>query len=381
MQNVYLDQAATSFPKAPGISGAMTEYIDKIGSNLNRSSNELAAAAARTTLETRELLCRLFGFPDSAHVVFTPGVTYSLNYVLKGFLKPGDHCVVSSMEHNAVVRPLIQLSRQGVAIDRAPCDREGNLLLPQFEALLRPETRLVVMTHASNVSGTILPVPEVGALCRKRGIAFVLDAAQTAGHLDLDFEAMGLSALCFAGHKGLLGPAGVGGMLLSPELAQSMEPLIAGGTGSVSDSEEMPDFMPDRFEAGTMNIPGIYGLNRALKYILEMTPQALREKEMALVAQFIEELRDIPGLRLVGEPDLARRVGVVSLDFLNRDHGEVSYQLSERYGILTRCGLHCAPWAHKTLGTFPQGTVRFSFSHFNTEAEVAAAAVAVRSLI
>ncbi len=381
MQNVYLDQAATSFPKAPGISGAMTEYIDKIGSNLNRSSNELAAAAARTTLETRELLCRLFGFPDSAHVVFTPGVTYSLNYVLKGFLKPGDHCVVSSMEHNAVVRPLIQLSRQGVAIDRAPCDREGNLLLPQFEALLRPETRLVVMTHASNVSGTILPVPEVGALCRKRGIAFVLDAAQTAGHLDLDFEAMGLSALCFAGHKGLLGPAGVGGMLLSPELAQSMEPLIAGGTGSVSDSEEMPDFMPDRFEAGTMNIPGIYGLNRALKYILEMTPQALREKEMALVAQFIEELRDLPGLRLVGEPDLARRVGVVSLDFLNRDHGEVSYQLSERYGILTRCGLHCAPWAHKTLGTFPQGTVRFSFSHFNTEAEVAAAAVAVRSLI
>jgi len=381
MQNVYLDQAATSFPKAPGISGAMTEYIDKIGSNLNRSSNELAAAAARTTLETRELLCRLFGFPDSAHVVFTPGVTYSLNYVLKGFLKPGDHCVVSSMEHNAVVRPLIQLSRQGVAIDRAPCDREGNLLLPQFEVLLRPETRLVVMTHASNVSGTILPVPEVGALCRKRGIAFVLDAAQTAGHLDLDFEAMGLSALCFAGHKGLLGPAGVGGMLLSPELAQSMEPLIAGGTGSVSDSEEMPDFMPDRFEAGTMNIPGIYGLNRALKYILEMTPQALREKEMALVAQFIEELRDLPGLRLVGEPDLARRVGVVSLDFLNRDHGEVSYQLSERYGILTRCGLHCAPWAHKTLGTFPQGTVRFSFSHFNTEAEVAAAAVAVRSLI
>lgn len=381
MQNVYLDNAATSFPKAPGISDAMTEYIDKIGSNLNRSSNELAAAAALTTLETRELLCRLFRFPDSSHVVFTPGVTHSLNYILKGFLKPGDHCVVSSMEHNAVVRPLVQLSRQGVIIDRAPCDREGHLLLPQFESLLSPETKLVVMTHASNVCGTILPVQEAGALCRKRGIAFVLDAAQTAGHLDLDFEDMGLSALCFAGHKGLLGPAGIGGMLLSPELAQSMEPLIAGGTGSVSDSEEMPDFMPDRFEAGTMNIPGIYGLNRALKYILEVTPQAIRKKEMALAAQFMEELRDLPGLRLAGETDLTRRVGVVSLDFLNRDNGEISYQLSERYGILTRCGLHCAPWAHKTLGTFPQGTVRFSFSHFNTEAEVAAAAVAVRSLI
>jgi cysteine desulfurase family protein len=381
MQNVYLDNAATSFPKAPGISGAMTEYIDKIGSNLNRSSNELAAAAALTTLETRELLCRLFRFQDSSHVVFTPGVTHSLNYILKGFLKPGDHCIVSSMEHNAVVRPLVQLSRQGVIIDRAPCDREGHLLLPQFESLLSPETKLVVMTHASNVSGTILPVQEVGALCRKRGIAFVLDAAQTAGHLDLDFEAMGLSGLCFAGHKGLLGPAGIGGMLLSPELAQSMEPLIAGGTGSVSDSEEMPDFMPDRFEAGTMNIPGIYGLNRALKYILEVTPQAIRKKEMALAAQFMEELRDLPGLRLAGETDLTRRVGVVSLDFLNRDNGETSYQLSERYGILTRCGLHCAPWAHKTLGTFPQGTVRFSFSHFNTEAEAAAAAVAVRSLV
>lgn len=381
MQNVYLDNAATSFPKAPGISDAMTEYIDKIGSNLNRSSNELAAAAALTTLETRELLCRLFRFPYSSHVVFTPGVTHSLNYILKGFLKPGDHCVVSSMEHNAVVRPLVQLSRQGVIIDRAPCDREGHLLLPQFESLLSPETKLVVMTHASNVCGTILPVQEVGALCRKRGIAFVLDAAQTAGHLDLDFEAMGLSALCFAGHKGLLGPAGIGGMLLSPELAQSMEPLIAGGTGSVSDSEEMPDFMPDRFEAGTMNIPGIYGLNWALRYILEVTPQAIRKKEMALAAQFMEELRDLPGLRLAGETDLTRRVGVISLDFLNRDNGEISYQLSEQYGILTRCGLHCAPWAHKTLGTFPQGTVRFSFSHFNTEAEVAAAAVAVRSLI
>lgn len=381
MQNVYLDNAATSFPKAPGISDAMTEYIDKIGSNLNRSSNELAAAAALTTLETRELLCRLFRFPDSSHVVFTPGVTHSLNYILKGFLKPGDHCVVSSMEHNAVVRPLVQLSRQGVIIDRAPCDREGHLLLPQFESLLSPETKLVVMTHASNVCGTILPVQEAGALCRERGIAFVLDAAQTAGHLDLDFEALGLSALCFAGHKGLLGPAGIGGMLLSPELAQSMEPLIAGGTGSVSDSEEMPDFIPDRFEAGTMNIPGIYGLNRALKYILEVTPQAIRKKEMALAAQFMEELRDLPGLRLAGEADLTQRVGVVSLDFLNRDNGEISYQLSERYGILTRCGLHCAPWAHKTLGTFPQGTVRFSFSHFNTEAEVAAAAVAVRSLI
>ena len=381
MQNVYLDNAATSFPKAPGISGAMAEYIDKIGSNLNRSSNELAAATALVTLETRELLCRLFHFQDSAHVVFTPGITHSLNYIIKGLLQPGDHCVVSAMEHNAVARPLAQMSSRGVIIDRAPCDPQGNLLLPQFEALLRPETKLVIMTHASNVCGTVLPAAAVGALCRQRGIYYVLDTAQTAGHLDLDFEGLGLSGLCFAGHKGLLGPAGIGGMLLTPSLAQSMDPLIAGGTGSVSDSESMPEFMPDRFEAGTLNIPGIYGLNQSLKYILCETPQVLRQKEMALTAHFIEELRDLPGLRLVGEPDLERRVGVVSLDFLNRDNGEVSYQLSERYGILTRCGLHCAPWAHKTLDTFPKGTVRFSFSHFNTEAEVAAASIAVRSLV
>ena len=381
MQTIYLDNGATHFPKAPGVSRAMSAYLEENGSNLNRNSNEIANAAALVTLETRELLCKLFKFNDSSHVTFTPGITHSLNYIIKGILRPGDHCVVSGMEHNAVMRPLAQMRSQGVLVDQAPCDPEGNLLFPQFESMLRPETKLVVMLHASNVSGTIIPAEAVGYACRRRGIFFVLDTAQTAGHLDLDFDYMGLSGLCFAGHKGLLGPAGIGGMLLTPALAQAMEPLIAGGTGSVSDLETMPDFMPDRFEAGTLNIPGIYGLNQSLKYILNKTPRAIYQQEMALTAQFIHELDGLPGLRLLGDPDLQRRVAVVSLDFLKRDNSEVSFLLSDRYGILTRCGLQCAPAAHKTLGTFPQGTVRFSFSHFNTEAEVSAAALAVRALI
>lgn len=378
---IYMDNGATSFPKAPGLGQVMSDVIEKQGANLNRGSHANVVEAGQIALETRELLGKLFNFHDSSHVVFTPSVTYSLNFIIKGLLKPGDHCVVSSLEHHAVMRPLNQLSHHGVAFDRVPCDREGHLKLDEFAKLLRSNTKLVVMLQASNVCGTLLPIREIGQICQEKGIYFVLDTAQTAGHLDIDFYEMGLSALCFTGHKGLLGPAGIGGMLLNPFLAQAMEPLISGGTGSYSEFEEPPNFMPDRFEAGTLNIPGIYGLNHALKYILDMTPARLHQLEMERAKQFIEGISGLDGVRLVGPKDIDQRVAVISLDFVKRDNAEVTFRLAEEYGIQTRYGLHCAPSAHRTLGTFERGTIRFTFSHFTTEEEVNTAIKAVKALM
>ena len=261
---VYLDNAATSFPKAPGVAAAMAEYVEKVGATINRSSYAAAQEAGLVTLALRERLCRLFDHPDPTHAVITAGATASLNLLIKGLLRPGDHCVVSSMEHNAVMRPLVQLEREGVSFDRVPCDGEGRMDISALPGLIRPNTRLVLIAHASNVSGTVQDAAVVGKMCHEYGVPFALDAAQSAGHLDVDFTALGLSALAVPGHKGLLGPQGIGALLLTPELAKRLTPLIAGGTGSASDSEELPDWMPDRFESGTPNLPGIYGWEAAL---------------------------------------------------------------------------------------------------------------------
>ena len=240
MHSVYLDNAATSFPKPPMVGARMREYVDQIGASVNRGSYEAAQQAELVTLRLRQRLCELFSFCSVPHVILTPGNTWSMNLLLFGALRPGDHCLVSAMEHNAVMRPLGQLARRGVTFERIPCDREGRLQMDRIEPLLRDNTRLVLLAHASNVSGTVQDVQAVGDICRARGIPFALDAAQTAGHVPIDFGALGLSALSVPGHKGLLGPQGIGALLLRPDFAETLEPLVSGGTGSVSDSEDVP---------------------------------------------------------------------------------------------------------------------------------------------
>ena len=379
LDTIYLDNAATSYPKPEGVSGAMKSYLDHVGATINRSVYGSAQDAGLKTLQLRERLKKLFHFPEPVtHVILTPGATWGLNMAIKGFLKPGDHCLVSSMEHNAVMRPLLQLA--GVEFDRIPCDREGLLDPADIEPLIRPNTRLLVMAHGSNVCGSVQDAEAVGALCARHGIAFVLDAAQTAGHFPVDFERFRLSALCVPGHKGLLGPSGIGALLMTDAFAKATDPIVAGGTGSASDSEFLPDHLPDRFESGTPNLPGIYGWEAALRFLEETGVDALRAHEMALCRRFLDGLEQLRGVCLCGTKDLTRRVGVVSVDFRNRDNADAAFALETDYGILTRCGLHCAPSAHKTLDTFPRGTVRFSFGFASTEADVDAALAALKDL-
>ena len=379
MPTIYLDNAATSFPKPEGVSDAMKTYIDQVGATINRSVYGSAQDAGLVTLQLRERLKRLFHFPAPVtHVILTPGATWGLNMVIKGFLKPGDHCIVSSMEHNAVMRPLLQL--QGVEYDRIPCGRDGLLDVTDIEPLIRPNTKLLVMAHGSNVCGSVQDARAVGELCARHGIAFVLDAAQTAGHFPIDFEVFGLSAMVVPGHKGLLGPTGIGALLMTEEFARALDPIVAGGTGSASDSEYLPDYLPDRFESGTPNLPGIYGWEAALQFVESTGVDVLREHEMHLCQRFLAGLETISGAVLCGTRDLNRRVGVVSVDFLHQDNAEAAFQLETEYGILTRCGLHCAPSAHKTLDTFPRGTVRFSLGFASTQADVDAALAAIRAV-
>ena len=381
-RTVYLDQAATSRPKAAGVGDAMRFYIEEVCANVNRSTYAPATDAALRVLETREKLCALFGFADPTHVIFTPGQTVSLNMVIKGLLRPGDHVLVSPLEHNGVMRPLTQMLERGVSFDRIPLTADDSLDLAAVRQMIRPNTRLIFLTHASNVSGTILPLAQVSALCRERGIFLAVDAAQTAGHVPIDLATTPVDALCVPSHKGLRGPAGIGALLLSPALAKALDPLLTGGTGSDSHTEVQPDYMPDRFESGTPNLPGVYGLHAALCALEQEGLSHRQAQEEALLKQFLAGLDAFPGIHVLGTRDLSRRVGLVSVDFTAlRDNAEVSDRLATEFGVLTRCGLHCAPNAHKTYGTFPQGTVRFSFNSSNTAEEIDSALRALHMIL
>ena len=380
MERIYFDNASTSFPKAEGVAEAVYHYIKDCGCNINRGGYDEAYQAEEIVLRTRQQLTELFHGPDCRNVVFTRNITESLNVLLKGFLKAGDHVLVSAMEHNAVMRPLSQLTEQDVSFDRIPCMADGTLDISAMDRLLRENTRAVVMLHASNVCGTLIPVETVGAFCHAHGLRFILDTAQTAGVFPIDMEAMHIDALAFTGHKGLLGPQGIGGFILQPDMVPLVQPLIAGGTGSISHEEQMPSFMPDRFEAGTMNLPGIMGLHAALRWLEQETIDAVRSHELELTARFLSGALDIPYLRVVGRRDIAGRAGVVSVIPENADPALVADALGREYGIMVRVGLHCAPNAHKTLGTFPTGTIRFSFGCWNTPQQVDTALSALREL-
>ena len=374
MNRIYLDQASTSFPKAPGVAQAMMDYLTMNGVNVNRGCYSSAYSAEEVIYETRQLLAELFHFSKCKNVIFTPNVTTSLNFILKGFLKPGDHILVSAMEHNAVMRPVVQLASLGISFDRIPCRTDGSMILEKVEELIRPETKAIVTLHASNVCGTRMPLDALGEICQRHQLYFVVDSAQTAGIVPINMDKMHIDALAFTGHKGLRGPQGTGGFLVSQELAEQMEPLISGGTGSASHTEEIPDFMPDRFESGTPNLPGIYGLHEALLYLKTHSLQAINEKELSLTGYFLEQLQALDDtgrhIRIIGKKDLTDRNAVVSIQTPEIDMSQVAWQLDNEYGVMTRVGLHCAPNAHKTLGTYPAGTIQFSFGPENTKNEL-----------
>ena len=371
---IYFDQASTSFPKAPGVAKAMYAYLTSLGTNVNRGCYEDAYAAEETVFNTRKLLAQLFHFPLTKNVILTGNITQSLNMLLKGLLRPGDHVLVSSMEHNAVMRPLVQLSRDGISFDRIPCRRDGTMILEQAEAMIRPSTKAIITLHASNVCGTHMPLAELGDICHRHHLFFLADTAQTAGIFPLDMEQLHIDGLAFTGHKGLRGPQGTGGFLISGQLADQMEPLISGGTGSVSHTEEVPSFLPDRFEPGTPNLPGIFGLHAALKELTPLSMEQIRTKELSLTGYFLEKLMELDPsekhIRIIGRKDLSMRSAVVSIQTLDEDMASVAWHLDHDYHIMTRVGLHCAPNAHKALGTYPAGTIRFSFGPQNTNNEI-----------
>ena len=381
MKDIYFDNSSTSFPKAPNVGRAMGEFIENGAFNINRGSYEGAYEAGSAVLDTREMLKDLFNCPNSKNVVFTPSVTYSLNFFIKGFLKPGDHVLVTSVEHNAVMRPLVQMEKLGVEFDAVPCDEEGGVTADDFRAYIKENTKAIITTHASNVCGTIIPIEEIGALCKEKGLVYAVDTAQTAGILNIDMQKANIDFLAFTGHKGLLGPQGIGGFIASDKLEGLIDPVISGGTGSLSDSEEIPDFLPDRFESGTLNLPGIIGLHQALVYLKEAGIDNMRKEKMEITKYFLDKVKEIDGVKVAGKKTVEGRLGVVSIDFEGFDNSIVSFYLSSKYKIMTRVGMHCAPRAHKTLKTFPQGTVRFSFSHFNTKEEVDICINAIKTIL
>ena len=369
-RKIYFDNGSTSWPKAPGVAEAMSELLTKGAFNINRGNYEGAYEVEGLVLETREKLAKMFHCEDSKRVLFSPGITHSLNYFIKGFLKAGDHVIVSGIEHNAVMRPLRQMEACGVTYDIAATAEDGSVTAEAVESLVNPKTKAVIISHASNVCGTVLPIEAIGQVCKKHDLFFVVDSAQSAGTIQIDIEKCGIDFLAFTGHKGLLGPQGIGGFLISERLDRDMKPLIAGGTGSQSDSLLMPENLPDKYESGTMNLPGIIGLHTALSYLEEQGIGRIHDRKMSLTGYFLERVSENSKIRIVGRKDLEHRVAVVSLDFQTMDNAVAAFELEQAAGIMTRVGLHCAPVAHRSLGTFPQGTVRFAFSASNTEEEI-----------
>ena len=380
MQQIYLDNASTTFPKPQVVADAVYQYITHAGNNISRGT--CATSSENLVYTTRELLCEFFGAEDSKNVIFTKNVTESLNIVIKGLLRIGDHVLVSAMEHNAVMRPLQQIGTEltadnapadAITFSRIPCDAEGALRLDALPQLIRPNTRAIIMTHASNVCGTVQPLAEVGSFCQEHGLRFIVDSAQSAGILPLNMQELHIDALAFTGHKGLLAPQGIGGLLLREDIIDEISPLIVGGTGSLSHTERTPRFLPDKFEAGTLNLPGIAGLQAALIWLKQQGIDKIRTHELTLTQQFLDGLRQLEAqglLRIVGKKECNDRLGVVSIATEKMDIAELAFILADNYAIATRVGLHCAPHAHKTLGTYPTGTLRFSFGWHNTAAEV-----------
>ena len=356
----------------------MAGFLDEIGANPGRSGHSRSVEAARILYDAREALAGLFNVRDPLRIVFTLNATDALNLALKGLLRPGDHVITSSIEHNSVMRPLRDLERGGIELTIVPCSEEGSLDPSDLEKRIRPRTRLIALSHASNVIGTLLPIREVGQITKRDGLFFLVDAAQTAGACPIDIERDGIDLLAFTGHKSLYGPQGTGGLVIGERVREKeMIPLRQGGTGSRSEFEDQPDFLPDRFESGTPNGVGIAGLLAGLQFIKEKGIENLRRQETESIKILTDGLRKVPGVKLYGPENGADRIATISFTMEGLSPSEIALRLDREFGVLCRPGLHCSPSAHRTIRTFPEGTVRFSLGAFNTPEEIETALRAI----
>ncbi len=374
---IYLDNAATTMKKPECVIEAVAEAMRSMG-NAGRGVHEASLGAARTVYETRCLLADFFGAEDPKQIAFTANSTESLNISIKGLFNPGDHVITTVLEHNSVLRPLYELMEKGVEVSFVGCDRDGKPHYEEYESLIRKNTRGIVTTHGSNLTGNLVDLARVGHIAREHDLLFIVDASQTAGVFPIDVTKLGIDVLCFTGHKSLLGPQGTGGLCVRAGLM--IRPLLSGGSGVQTYSRTHPAEMPTALEAGTLNSHGIAGLHAAVEYISKTGIDVIRQKEISLMSRFYEEVRDIPGIRVYGDFSDMNRCPIVTLNVRDYDSSEVSDELFMSRGIATRPGAHCAPLMHEALGTVSQGAVRFSFSHLNTEEEADTAANALKEL-
>lgn len=374
---IYLDNAATTLHKPPQVAEAVKQAILTAG-NAARGAHGASMQASRTVFETRQKLAWLLGCPQADHVVFTANSTMALNIAITGILSPGDHAISTDLEHNSVLRPLYALHEQGMALSFVPADKQGRVRYEDFASLFRPNTKAVICTHASNLTGNMLDLACIAAMAHEHGALLVVDASQTAGAVPIDMTAMGVDVLCFTGHKGLMGPQGTGGLCIRPGV--EIRPLLRGGSGVHSFDRQQPAAYPTRLEAGTLNSHGIAGLDAAVDYLLSEGVAAIEKREQALMRRFYENVCDFDGVQVYGDFAALQRAAIVALNIRDYDSAEIADVLFADYGIATRPGAHCAPRMHQALGTVQQGAVRFSFSVFNTEDEVDAAIQAVREL-
>jgi cysteine desulfurase family protein len=376
---IYLDNSATSWPKPPAVVEAISDYLTNFGASPGRSGHQFAVKAAREVFETRDLVAQLFNVPSSDRVIFTANSTHALNIAINGILKQGDHVITTTMEHNSVNRPLKFLEDKGVIeVSRVPCSEMGNIDIDEFQSSFRPNTRMVIVIHGSNVSGSIMPIKHIGKVCKEKGVLFMVDAAQTAGFIPIDMINDNIDILSITGHKKLYGPPGIGALCIRDEFLIS--PLVRGGSGSKSEMDVHPDFYPDRLEAGTPNTVGIVGLKAGIKYILSKGIDNIRNSQIELTARLISELKRFDNVIVYGPEVGEERLPVVSININEMPPSELAMSLDSRYGIMVRAGLHCAPLAHKSIGTFPQGTVRFSLGCFSSAQDIDLAIEAIKQI-
>jgi len=368
---IYFDNAATSYPKPDEVIQAIVHFSRMIGASPGRSGHRLAIEAGRIVLEARERISQLFGVKDSSRVVFGLNATEGINQGLKGLLRAGDHLITSSMEHNSVMRPLRAMMKEGLEVTILPCSPEGFLDPQGVKKALRKNTKMVVLNHASNVVGTLQPLAEIGEVCRRQSILFFVDAAQSAGAIPIDMEREKIDLLAFTGHKALFGPQGTGGLVLGERVNEKeLVPVKRGGTGSRSQQEEHPDFLPDLCESGTPNAVGLAGLLAGLEFVMKVGVEKIRRHEKRLTEKLLRGLLAIGGVTVYGPGTAEKQLATASFNIQGVAPSEVGLRLDEDFGILCRVGLHCAPAAHRSLGTFPEGSVRFGLSYFNREEEV-----------
>lgn len=375
---IYFDNAATTYPKPESVYTAVDGCLRGFCANPGRGGHKLSLQSGRVILEARELLAELFNCDSPERIILTHNATESLNLALKGFLKKGSHVITTSMEHNSVLRPLKALEQYGIETTIVQCNKDGEIDIRDIEREIRKETVLISATHASNVVGTILPIDKIGSLAKEYGLDFLVDASQTAGVYEIDVNRSNISMLAFTGHKSLMGPQGTGGLYIRKGL--ELSPLKEGGTGSKSESLYQPDILPDRYESGTHNTPGIAGLNAGIRYIKSKGMENIRKHEQQLTRRFIEGIESLKDVKIYGSKDINKQTAVVSINIGEAGSSEISYILDQTFDIATRPGLHCAPMAHKTIGTLEQGTVRFSFGYFNTMEQIDTAVAAIEQI-